>query len=179
VPSDRAADARHTIDVGALWVTQNLGGTPECDKDLQAVGTNLNDVQTAATEVQFVDGSNSTDPLSGLYMGPAAQAGNSVQGTVGEFFASHAGTSALTTIGASSLTQAKIYYSESWFSDPSFLTRDIATITHELLHAITGKTDDVLESNLGLPAEGQPGYSGSYEITVKLMADCVIGGHTQ
>jgi hypothetical protein len=79
----------------------------------------------------------------------------------------------MTTIGAP-LWKTLIYIRPEYFSDPTFLTRDIATIMHELLRAVTGKTDDQLQSNLGIATSG-PAAMGTYNITLKLMADCVIG----
>jgi hypothetical protein len=45
---------------------------------------------------------------------------------------------------------------------------------HELLHAVTGWTDDQIETSLGLPLAGQPGYQGSVEIGQAMMS-CIFG----
>src|SRR5207247_11329469 len=54
---------------------------------------------------------------------------------------------------------------------------NIAALMHEVIHGVTGLVDEDIERLLDVPQKGQPGYMGSFGISIKLTADCVFKGH--
>jgi hypothetical protein len=153
----------------------NTSDGTKCSADMKAVGTTSAALQAAVNQVYFYDGTISEAPLSSLYVGAAAQAGaNQPSITIAQAFAQSPGTAAMTQIGAP-VDLSKIYINPAYFSSSSLTAGDIATIMHELLHAVTGDIDTVLQAALGIPLQGTTAAMGTYDITVKLMSDCVVG----
>ena len=102
--------------------------------------------------------------VSSLYNGPAARTGQAVNPTL-----TVAQDMASGGIGAmSDLFGNRIFISTQYF-DTIGSGYAIAVIAHELLHNITGKTDDGLQSALGIPVT-----NNSNNITLKLLGDCFL-----
>jgi hypothetical protein len=95
--------------------------------------------------------------VSAIRLGPG--------GTVQQNFLNNPNTNAMAVLGGNG-----IYINPGYFGASS-LYLDVGTVMHELLHNLTGLTDDQIESNLGIT-----NAVGSYGITIQLLANCFPGG---
>ena len=139
-----------------------------CDRTLSKLGTSANDIRAGARRAVILDGTVSTELYSSLYKGEAARAGEALERlypgrTVGEYLRTHPNTGAI-----SDLNGNRIFVRPSYFD---FVGQGyaLAVVMHELLHNVTGLTDDRIQGLLGLPAVG-----GSRNITLQLLIDCLF-----
>jgi hypothetical protein len=162
-------DARATADAAAAKVAQISGDnlwSAGCEKDLGAVGVTNAQLEQAAQNVNFQNGYNNNTLVSSLYPSPA-NSSISPTLTVGQQFQNP------TVNAEASLVSDTVFLSPGYFSSVSVYLAS-GTIMHELLHTITGQTDQTLESDLGITAP-----NGSVAITIKLLGDCFPGGFPQ
>jgi len=139
-----------------------------CERTLSKLGTSANDIRGGARRAVVLDGTVSTELYSSLYKGEAARAGEALERlhpglTVGEYLRTHPNTGAI-----SDLNGNRIFVRPSYFD---FVGQGyaLAVVMHELLHNVTGLTDDRIQGLLGLPAAG-----GSRNITLQLLVDCLF-----
>lgn len=133
---------------------------------MTAVGTSVEAVKAAAGKIKFFDGTAATNvAVASLYQGPAAQAGKTIDPTlsVAKTFHDNLGTAAMADLNGS-----RVFIRPNYFNciGTGFAP---AVVMHELLHNMTGETDDGLQRALGLPTN-----QASQNITLKLLADCVM-----
>jgi hypothetical protein len=143
---------------------QSLG----CESDLADVGVTNSQIAAAASSTNILDGLTSTANYAqaiygnSLAYGAAAFYWGGV--TVGMFMSINQSS------GTAAVSQApgnNIYISSGWVNGMTANQQE-ALLLHELLHNITGKTDDVLQGALGLSV-GAP----SQNIADKLGQDCL------
>jgi hypothetical protein len=137
---------------------------PICDADLNAVGTNWDQISKAASSINILNGwGNQANYADSIWGTSSAWGGNKATygaQSVGDFMASHGGTAAV-----SQAFGHDIYVDPTWvnsFSD----NQTAALLLHELVHNVTGQVDSTLQSDLGLPD------GNSVNIANKLQVDC-------
>ncbi len=138
----------------------------KCNTDFAAVGTSANAIAAGAASAVFLNGVNSSVPLSSLYANSpvpgVAQAGSALTGTVGSVIAAP-GTVAVAQLGGSN-----IYLNSAQVNTgPNAFYQDISVLLHELLHNVTGLTDSDIQKDLGLQESNI-----TDNITQKLLKDC-------
>jgi hypothetical protein len=115
---------------------------------------------------QIFNGFTSDTPMANLFANANISAiRTGPGGTVQQYFSANPNTHAMSVLGGNG-----IYINPRYFADSS-LCLEVGTIMHELLHNLTGLTDDQIESNLGIT-----NAVGSYGITIQLLANCFPGG---
>ena len=139
-----------------------------CDRSLSKLGTSADEIRSGARHAVFMDGTLSTELYSSLYKGEAARAGETLERlypgrTVSGYLHAHPNVGAV-----SDLNGNRIFVRPSYFE---FIGQGyaLAVVMHELVHNVTGLTDDRIQRLLGLPATG-----GSRNITLQLLVDCLL-----
>lgn len=136
----------------------------ECQELLAALGVTADQVRAGAEAANIMDGVGSTVLRSTLYeTSPYAtvrQAGTNITNTVGNELAKP-GTVAVAQLGGSA-----IYVDPKKFDVADYWT-NLSVIFHEVLHNVTGLTDEDIQGKLGLD-QNKP----SHNITEKLKKDC-------
>ena len=121
-------------------------------------------VQDGASSVKFENGTGSQTLEASLWANTPQQAGAAAtygSETIGQFQFAHPGT-----VAQAQLNGDTIYLNPALI-DPTAFFQNAAIMLHELLHNVTGLTDQDIQSSLGLKI-GQP----SDNITQKLLKDC-------
>ncbi|HWB82994.1 MAG TPA: hypothetical protein VG675_02555 [Bryobacteraceae bacterium] len=135
-----------------------------CNDDFSVLGTTAAAVQADASNVDIENGTDSAVLHASLCANTssaavaAAQFGNL---TVGQYQAQNPGTVAQEQLNGSAI------YINAALIDPNAYFQNLGVVLHEILHNITGLTDDAIQSAFGLPTN-QP----SNNITQKLIKDC-------
>ncbi len=141
---------------------------PKCLADFGKLGVTGDQVHQAAAAANFLNGIGSTVSLASLYQSSPVpsvrQAGRSATGTVGSFFANNPGTVALSQLGGNDI------YLNPGLIDPSNYYQTLGTVLHEVLHNVSGLTDQGvggLQDLLGLKQQDV-----TDNVTQKLIKDC-------
>jgi hypothetical protein len=126
-------------------------------------------LQSAAASAEVYDGTISDRTVRSPYVGSAVPGlGGRLPDpniTIAEKLAKEPGVMAMSSLGGNEIFIRPMYVNQvgsGWLA---------ATMMHELLHNITGLTDPDLQRSLGLPEAND-----TRNITVRLLADCFVGG---
>jgi hypothetical protein len=156
--SAKAAFQRAAKDLSNKKFSKN------CEKDLAALHVSDSQVHSGASAAVFLNGVGNNTPMSSLYasspVSSVRQAGTAVTGTVGTSIAKP-GTVAVAQLGG-----PDIYLNPGLINTGDYFTNS-ATALHEILHNVTGLTDNDFQRALGLPESRI-----SNNITQKLLKDC-------
>jgi RHS repeat-associated protein len=135
-----------------------------CNGDFAALGTTADAVQADAANVDIENGAGSTALESSLFANTAAYAGAQAQygsETIGQFMMQNPGT-----VAEAQLSGNAIYINPSLIN-PTNYYQNLGTVLHEILHNVTGLSDDQIQGALGLSTN-----QVSNNITQKLIKDC-------
>ncbi len=167
--STNFAQAREDLTQFKYTIGQLFAGpqSESCEKDLKALDLTDAQVSQAAYQVNILDGLTA---ISGTYAqniwanSPAYQANVTVFGNINlvQYMT-------LVSPNAAAVAQANgsnIYINASWINGMSGLDQE-ALLLHELLHNITGLTDDAIQTRLGIDVT-----VFAQNIADKLKADC-------
>jgi len=154
--------AQGAFQRAAQSLSKNPLSKKNCQKDLTALGTSAAAVEQGAANAVFLEGVESTTTMQSLLQTSPIIANRSlyVGGTVGEYFVTDPYAVAIAQLGG-----PDIYLNQGQIS-PSDTYGNLATVMHEVLHNVTGMTDQQIQGRLGLPR------ASSNNITGKLRADC-------
>ena len=152
---------------GAGIIASKKSFRPPCNDDFAALGITSADVLAGASNVVFIDGIGSDVSRVSLYANSpiegVRQAGNSVTGTVGQYFSNQPGVVAMADLGGN-----RVFLNSKLIDiDPAHYYSNISTVLHELLHNVTGYTDSDIQRKLGLPDSNV-----SNNISQRLLKDC-------
>jgi len=147
----------------ALLLKENY--SPECEKDLAALGTSIEKFKDSIGSTIFMEGTKSKELMADLYSSTPAAASAKVELgnlTVGQKFKNEPGTTAVAELSGNLI-----------FIDPQKigknLQQNMGLFFHEKLHNLTGLTDDVIQDKLGLTVDS----NNSKNISDKLVKDCI------
>jgi RHS repeat-associated protein len=136
----------------------------KCLKDLALLQTTGDKVRAGAQAANIQNGVGSSVPLSSLYatspVPGVPQAGASLPGTVGDKLA-EPGTVAVSQLGGPNI------YVNPGMIDPTKYFQNLGTAFHEVLHNVTGLTDQDIERAFELSENGP-----TSQIDQKLIRDC-------
>ena len=138
-----------------------------CEKDLAAVGVTDAQVWSAAQAANIVYGLTafSAYALDAYGNSSAYSAAEATWGNIS--MVQYMTLVAPNAAAVAQLNGSNIYINPSWVNGMSSLQQE-AMVLHELLHNITGQTDDVIQGQLGLSTT-----AASQNIGDKLMKDCL------
>jgi hypothetical protein len=140
--------------------------TSQCETDLASVGVTNEQMSAAASAANIINGLTSTANYAQAIYGNSAAFGAAVatygNQTVEYFMMAHPATAAVSQAPGNN-----IYINSGWVSGMNF-GQQMGMLLHELLHNITGQSDDVLQGDLGLSTNAP-----SQNIGDKLEKDCV------
>ena len=158
-----AALAGEQADLATLFLGSQ---SPECEGDLSAVGVTDAQVAQAAGNANVMNGLTSlTNYAQDIYgNSPAANAASNAYGTesMAQYMSLNPNVAAVSQAPGSN-----IYINAAWVNGMT-TSQQTAMLLHELLHGITGLTDDAIQGALGLPTN-----TASQNIGNKLQADCL------
>jgi hypothetical protein len=148
----------------------DLQASSTCEDTLSTLGTSSEALRQKAGNVRFADASRSTDNYADALFGnsPAHNANRSIYGntTVSQFWKSKRDNGQRIQAMTASPGNT-VYIDPAYFNTHGDVFR-IATLAHELVHAITGEVDSVLQERLGLPVDSK----NTYNISTRLFYDC-------
>jgi RHS repeat-associated protein len=164
-PDYEQARAALAGEAAGLTTQFQSAQSPECEHDLAAVGVTDAQVSGAAGSANIINGLTSmTNYAQAIYgNSPAAGAAASLYGS--EIMAQYMSLN----VGVAAVSQApgsNIYINAAWVNGMT-TGQQTAMLLHELLHGITGMTDDSIQGALGLSTKAP-----SQNIGDKLQADC-------
>ena len=164
--SSSFAGARNTLRRAAKELAKrDFTKKPDCMKDLELLGVTAAQVQQGCTDAVFLNGIGSDVSRASLYANSPIEAIRGAPGvtrTVGDFFAANPGVVAQAELGGSD-----IYINPALITGSDFYGNQ-GLVLHEVLHNVTGLTDDDMKRALGLP-EAAP----SKVIADRLVKDCL------
>jgi RHS repeat-associated protein len=154
-------------DLNGLF-EQFLNGqqSPDCEADLKAVGVTDAQITAAALSTNIINGftaiTNYAQDVYGNSPLAAAAAGQYGSENMVQFMANNLNVAAVAQLNGSNV------YINSGLVNAMTPAQQSAMLLHEMLHNITGQTDDALQDALGLPTN-----QASQNISDKLQRDCL------
>jgi hypothetical protein len=158
------ATAKDVFQGDAKRIANKKSFSKHCDSDFAALGTTAAAVQADAANLDVENGAGITALESSLYANTAGYASAQAQygsETIGQFMTQNPGT-----VAEAQLNGNAIYINPSLI-DPTNYFQNMGTVLHEILHNVTGMSDDQIQSALGLSTK-----QVSNNITQKLIKDC-------
>jgi hypothetical protein len=135
-----------------------------CNSDFAALGITMAAVEADAANLNIQNGYANTTLESSLYANtPQAASAVAQYGseTIGQYFAQNP-----STVAEAQLNGNTIYINPALVNPNSYF-QNLGVVLHEILHNVTGLTDNAIQSAFGLSTSGV-----SDNITQKLIKDC-------
>jgi RHS repeat-associated protein len=158
------AAAKSAFQGDAKTIANKKNFKTPCNNDFAALGTSAAAVQADAANLDIENGAGSTSLQASLYANTAV-AGNAAtqfgNQTIGQFFSTNPGVAAEAQLNGNT-----IYINPSMINLNNYY-QNLATVLHEILHNVTGLSDDAIQTALGLSTS-----QVSNNITQKLLKDC-------